>query len=63
VIGLSTTVSYAGIPLGALIGGWAVSEYGLHRAVAVAGVLCLLATLAPLLGRQRWTAPAPVVQS
>lgn len=63
VIGLSTTVTFAGIPLGSLLAGWSVSAFGLRQAVWGAAVLCLLTTLAPLLRRQRWMSPAPAVQS
>lgn len=62
VIGLSTAITYAGIPVGSLLGGWAVSAFGLHRAASAAAVLCLLMTVAPLLSRQRWMSPAPAVQ-
>jgi predicted MFS family arabinose efflux permease len=53
VIGLCTTVTFAGIPIGSLVGGWSVSRFGLHDAVLGAAVLCLAVTLGPLLGQRR----------
>lgn len=53
VIGLCTTVSFTGIPIGALIGGWTVAEFGLRPSLLVAGVLCLVVNLVPLLGARR----------
>jgi predicted MFS family arabinose efflux permease len=53
VIGLCTTVSFTGIPIGALAGGWAVTRFGLHSTLIGAGLACLLINLAPLLGQRR----------
>lgn len=53
VIGLSTTVTFAGIPIGSLLGGWSVSRFGLHNAVLVAALSCLAITIIPLLGRRQ----------
>ncbi|HET6209609.1 MAG TPA: MFS transporter [Jatrophihabitans sp.] len=53
VIGLCTTVSFTGIPIGALAGGWAVTEFGLRQSLLVAGGLCLAVNLIPLLGARR----------
>lgn len=53
VIGLSTTVTFAGIPIGSLLGGWSVSRFGLHTAVLVAALSCLAITIVPLLGRRQ----------
>lgn len=52
VIGLCTTVSFTGVPIGALLGGWAVNEFGLRTALLWAAALCLLVNLAPLLGQR-----------
>ena len=62
VIGLCSTITFAGIPLGSLLAGWSVSSFGLRQAVWGAAVLCLLATVAPLLGRQRWMSPEPAAR-
>jgi MFS family permease len=53
VIGLCTTVSFTGIPIGALIAGWTVAEFGLRPSLLVAGVLCLAVNLVPLVGARR----------
>jgi predicted MFS family arabinose efflux permease len=53
VIGLCTTVTFAGIPIGSLVGGWSASRFGLHNAVLGAGLLCLVVTIGPLLGQRR----------
>lgn len=63
VQGLSTAVAFAGMPLGALVGGW-LGEYGVRVAMLVVGAVYLLATLAPLVGkfwREMDVRPAPVV--
>jgi predicted MFS family arabinose efflux permease len=49
VIGLSTAVSWAGIPLGGLLGGWAVELLGLRPAWLLFGGLYLLVTLVPFI--------------
>jgi MFS family permease len=48
VFGLASAICYAGMPLGAVLGGVAVAGLGLNRAVLVASVLCLVVTAAPL---------------
>jgi predicted MFS family arabinose efflux permease len=63
VIGLCTTVSFTGVPIGALAGGWAVAEFGLHRSLLGAAVLCLAVNLVPLLGRRSVSLSAPVAQA
>jgi predicted MFS family arabinose efflux permease len=51
VLGLSTALAWAGIPLGGLFGGLLADGAGLRVALVVAGVLYLGATLMPLTGR------------
>lgn len=53
VIGLSTAVVWGGIPMGGLLGGWAVDGFGLRPAWLIFGSLYLLATLAPFV-RPAW---------
>jgi MFS family permease len=48
--GLGTAIGYAGMPLGALLGGW-LGGYGVSFALFVTGGLYFAATLAPLCGR------------
>ena len=50
VLGLSTAVAWAGIPLGGLLGGLLTDGVGLRGGLLVAGVLYLAATLLPLTG-------------
>ena len=47
VLGLTFAVSWAGIPLGGLLGGWTVQLLGLRPAWLIFGGLYLLATLVP----------------
>jgi Major Facilitator Superfamily len=54
VFGLATAMAFAGIPLGSLLGGAAVSGLGLATAALGAGALYLLATLTPLIGHRIW---------
>ncbi|MFL6141891.1 MAG: MFS transporter [Labedaea sp.] len=49
VFGLVAAVSYAGFPIGGLLGGWAVSGLGLSTAILLGGGVYLAATLIPLL--------------
>ncbi|MGI8665176.1 MAG: MFS transporter [Jatrophihabitans sp.] len=63
VIGLCTTVSFTGIPIGALVGGWAVSRFGLQHTLLVAAATCLVVNLVPLLRQRRISLTAPVAQS
>lgn len=67
VIGLCTTVAFLGIPIGAVIGGWAVGAFGLRPTLIGAGVLCLLVNLVPFLDRRpvvlRPAPPAPLLEA
>jgi MFS family permease len=56
VFGLAAAVSFIGIPLGGLLGGWAVDGFGLDTAILVAGVLLLAVSLVPLLYPRGWRA-------
>jgi MFS family permease len=47
VQGLSTAVAWAGIPLGGLVGGWAIERLGLAGALLTLGGLYLTVTVAP----------------
>lgn len=49
VIGLCGTVCFTGVPIGALAGGWAVTELGLHSALLAAVLVCLAVLAGPLL--------------
>jgi MFS family permease len=51
VLGLLAAVSWAGIPLGSLLGGWLVDGLGLRPALLIGAGLYLAATLTPFLGR------------
>ena len=48
VFGLVATVTYAGYPVGGVLGGWGVSAFGLTTSVLFGGVVYLLATMVPL---------------
>lgn len=48
VQGLGVAVAWAGMPLGALLGGWLAGAVGLRVALLALGLLYLLVTLAPL---------------
>lgn len=70
VLSASLAVSYAGIPLGGLVGGWLVPQIGLHPTLAFGGLTYFVATLAPLgsgwrsLGERRLVAqPAGVISA
>jgi MFS family permease len=52
VIGLCTTVTFTGVPIGALLGGAAVNAFGLRTTLLWAASLCLLVNLAPLVGQR-----------
>jgi MFS family permease len=58
VFGLVATVSFAGYPVGGLLGGWAVTGFGLTAAVLLGAGVYLVATLVPLL-RYRSAAAVP----
>jgi hypothetical protein len=65
VLGLTVAVSWAGIPLGGLLGGWTVQLLGLQPAWLVFGGLYLLVTLTPFVDRawrELGRKPLPVVQ-
>jgi hypothetical protein len=49
VQGLATAVSWAGIPLGGLIGGAIAGVFGIHTTLVALGTAYLLVTLAPLI--------------
>jgi MFS family permease len=53
VQGLTIAVAWAGIPLGALVGGWATAGLGLVGALVTLGGLYLLVTVAPFV-QPRW---------
>ena len=59
VFGLVATVAYAGFPLGGLLGGAAVTWFGLSTAILLGGGVYLAATLVPLLRYRRPAKPAP----
>lgn len=48
VIGLAGATGFAGLPVGALLGGWAAAGLGLVPALLVAAGVCALVTAAPL---------------
>jgi predicted MFS family arabinose efflux permease len=52
VIGLCTTIAFIGVPIGALLGGWAVNAFALRTALLWAATLCLLVNLIPLLAQR-----------
>lgn len=64
VLGLSVALSWAGIPIGSLLGGWLVDGAGLRTALVISGATYLAATLLPFTSRH-WRAmddrPAPAV--
>ncbi|MFG1673558.1 MFS transporter [Micromonospora sp. NPDC049282] len=49
VLGISGSVAFLGLPVGALLGGWSVALLGLTPALLVMSVACLVLTVAPLL--------------
>ncbi|MFC0032949.1 MFS transporter [Micromonospora chaiyaphumensis] len=49
VLGISGSVAFLGLPVGALLGGWSVAVLGLTPALLVMAVACLVLTVAPLL--------------
>jgi MFS family permease len=59
VFGLVATVSFAGYPVGAVLGGWAVTGFGLTTAVLLGGVVYVVATMAPLLRHRAGETVAP----
>ncbi|MFE9202286.1 MFS transporter [Micromonospora sp. NPDC007230] len=60
VLGISGSVAFLGLPVGALLGGWSVAALGLAPALLVMAVACLVLTVGPLLlARSRADRPAP----
>ncbi len=53
VFGVIGAITFAGIPVGSLLGGWSVALIGLRPALLLAGVLFLLATLIPVIQMYR----------
>ncbi|MFE9655110.1 MFS transporter [Micromonospora sp. NPDC006431] len=49
VLGISGSVAFLGLPVGALLGGWSVAALGLAPALLVMAVACLALTVGPLL--------------
>jgi MFS family permease len=60
VFGLVAAIAYAGLPVGGLLGGWAVTGLGLSTSILLGGGVYLVATLVPLLRyfHRRTAAPA-----
>ncbi|MFD0592971.1 MFS transporter [Catellatospora coxensis] len=54
VLSLSNAIGFAGIPLGGLLGGWAVEHVGLTPALLIFGACYLGATLLPALSPTTW---------
>ncbi|SCL46851.1 MFS transporter [Micromonospora chersina] len=61
VLGISGSVAFLGLPVGALLGGWSVAVLGLTPALLVMAVACLVLTVAPLL-LNRPTADRPAAE-
>jgi MFS family permease len=62
--GVCTAITFTGIPIGGVLGGLAVTGFGLNTAILVAGVLCTLATAGPWLwSRRHRTEATPVTQA
>ncbi|MGC4892553.1 MFS transporter [Micromonospora sp. DT31] len=49
VLGISGSVAFLGLPVGALLGGWSVALLGLTPALLVMAAVCLVLTVGPLL--------------
>ncbi|KAB1113250.1 MFS transporter [Micromonospora sp. WMMD718] len=49
VLGISGSVAFLGLPVGALLGGWSVALLDLTPALLVMSVVCLVLTVGPLL--------------
>lgn len=67
VIGISGSVAFLGLPVGALLGGWSVALLGLSSALLVMAVACLVLTVGPLLLARSRTddrpAPEPAISA
>ncbi|MDG4800562.1 MFS transporter [Micromonospora sp. WMMD980] len=59
VLGISGSVAFLGLPVGALLGGWSVALLGLTPALLVMSVACLVLTVSPLLLFFRTSAERP----
>ncbi|MEV4843340.1 MFS transporter [Micromonospora matsumotoense] len=60
VLGISGSMAFVGLPVGALLGGWSVAALGLRPALLVMAVVCAVLTVAPLVaGPLRVGRPAP----
>lgn len=51
VLGIAGSVAFAGLPVGALLGGWGVTAFGLTPTLLASAVVCLAVTAVPLVGR------------
>jgi MFS family permease len=49
VFGLVAAVCRAGLAIGGIMAGWLVAGLGLHDAIVISGIVCLLVTIVPLL--------------
>ncbi|MBO4207835.1 MFS transporter [Micromonospora echinofusca] len=54
MFGLATAVSWASIPIGGVLGGWAASALGLTAAITLTGLLYLLVALTLVVRPARW---------
>ncbi|PPA61481.1 MFS transporter [Micromonospora chalcea] len=59
VLGISGSVAFLGLPVGALLGGWSVALLDLTPALLVMSVVCLVLTVGPLLLTRGSHRPAP----
>jgi MFS family permease len=59
VFGVIGALTFAGIPVGSLLGGWSASALGLRPALLLSGALFLLATLIPVVQLYRRPDAAP----
>jgi MFS family permease len=54
VFGLVTAIAWAGLPLGGLLAGWAVTVIGLRPALVVTAVAYLAVALTPVIRHRTW---------
>jgi len=54
VFGLGSAVAFAGLPVGGLLGGWAVAVLDLRPALLLTAALYLAAALVPVVGYRTW---------
>ncbi|MBQ1056788.1 MFS transporter [Micromonospora sp. C32] len=59
VLGISGSVAFLGLPVGALLGGWSVALLDLTPALLVMSVVCLVLTIGPLLLTRASRRPSP----